>query len=261
VKTVVLSRRFGRLMSYTKERHKMYIDPIKMKSARERHALTQENLAHQSRVNVRTIQRAESGYPIRSETLQDIAAVLGMPPAGLMRRGPVKEDEVFSTDLVESSGPTHVLKRVESGEFIVSTLERSVMSVLGCTAEPNAETMPALTELITQLERIISNPWDEHEPNPLRFSSLLDRLAAVASLNSALAAIEKQGMALYMAASTEYVKVPRRTDEGMATFRTQCPEYATAVRFMISEYSAERLRLPADVIWPLEIEDDVDVPF
>ena len=238
----------------------MYIDPTKMKSARERHALTQENLAHKSRVNVRTIQRAESGYPVRAETVQDIAAVLGMPPAGLMRPGPVKEDQVVSDEMADSAGPTHVLKRVESGEHIVATLERAEMTFLECTAEPNPENMPALTELITQLEALIRSPWEEHNLTPLRFSSLLDRLGAVATLNSALANIERQGMALYMAVSVEYVKVPRRTDEGMYVYTNQQPEYATAVRFLISAYSTERVRLPASVNWPLVIEDD-DVPF
>ena len=63
-----------------------------------------------------------------------------------------------------------------------------------------------------------------------------------------------------MAASVEYVKVPQRTDEGIYVYTNQMPEYATAVRFMISAYSTERVRLPASVNWPLAIEDD-DVPF
>lgn len=57
-----------------------------MKSARDRRAMTQEALAHQARVNVRTIQRAENGEPVRHETLADIAAALGVPVAACFTR-------------------------------------------------------------------------------------------------------------------------------------------------------------------------------
>ena len=66
--------------------------------------MSQENLANQARVNVRTIQRAEGGLPIRAETLAEIAAVLGVPPAGLLRSGPQKETEVLEAESAEDGG-------------------------------------------------------------------------------------------------------------------------------------------------------------
>ena len=238
----------------------MFIDPVKMKSARERRALTQEALAHQARVNVRTVQRAESGHPLHAETVAEIAAVLGLPPAGLIRPGPAKEQEVAAAEVEESQ--TQVLKKVDRGEMVIATLERSVMAVLGCSAEPTAETMPALRALIQSLEALIRKPWDPEDTPPLRFESLLDRLDAVANVNAGLAEVERHGMALFMGVSSEYVKVPRWSEEGlMATHVGQRPEYVRAARFMIAEYTAERLRVPADVVWPLEIEPDDDIPF
>lgn len=240
----------------------MFVDAVKMKSARERRALTQEALAHQARVNVRTVQRAESGLPVHAETVAELAAVLGLPPAGLIRPGPQKEPEVAASDLEESQ--TQVLKRVDRGEMVVATLERSVMAVLGCSAEPTAETMPALRNLVKALEAIIWNPWDFEETPPLKFGSLLDRLDTVASLNEALSQIELQGMALFMGVSSEYVKVPKGTDERiMVTHTGQWAQYVRATRFVIADYTSERLRMPADVIWPLQIEQELedDIPF
>lgn len=233
----------------------MYVDPQKMKAARDRRALTQEALANQARVNVRTVQRAEGGLPIHAETLAELAAVLGMPPAGLIRPGPVKEQEVLASETEE--GQTQVLKRVESAETVISTLERSTMSVLGCSAEPTAETMPALRAIIQTLEGVIRNPCDHEQASPLSFSSLLDRLDAVVQLNTALADIERSGMALFMATSTAYVKIPRMSEEGfLYTGRRQQPEYVMAARFMIGDYQSERLRVSRDVRWPLDGEPE-----
>lgn len=238
----------------------MFVDPIKMKAARDRRALTQEALAHQARVNVRTIQRAESGQPVHAETLAEIAAVLGVPPTGLLRPPPAKEQEVLGAEADDPQA--QVLKRVESGEVVVATLERSAMAVLGCTAEPTVETMPTLRSLIQALESLIRDPWEFGHAPPLRFGSLLDRLDAVATLNGALADLERNGIALFLAVSSEYVKVPFGVEEGhMVTTTRQQPEYVRAARLLIAEYTSERIRVPADVVWPLQIEADDDIPF
>jgi transcriptional regulator with XRE-family HTH domain len=240
----------------------MHIDPQKMRSARERRALTQENLAHQARVNVRTIQRAESGLPIRAETLAELAAVLGMPPAGLVAPAPSKEPEVLDAEGDAEADVHTSLKRVTSAEQVVSALERAVMSVLECTAEPTEATMPVLRKAVTVLESLMRDPWCFDEPSPLRFSSLIDRLESVAALNGALAELEREGLTLFMATSSQYVKVPRGQEEGhMATHTRQQPQYAFAARFLIGEYQSERVRASSRVLWPLEIEYDDEVPF
>lgn len=238
----------------------MRIDVEKMKSLRERQGLTQEALAHRARINVRTVQRAEKGEPLRAETLQDIAAVLGLTVSAIQSEGPQKEPEVQEA---EDAQNTQVLKRCDGGEVVVSALERATMSHLGCTAEPTEENMPALRAIIQQIEKLMLSPFDDdwEALPPLRFSSLLDRLETVAALNKALGALEKDGMALYLTTSTKYVKVPYRVDEGfMATHSSQEPEYIQAVRFHIAEYIGERLRLPDNVSWILPDEDD-DIPF
>lgn len=244
----------------------MIIDGLKMKSARDRRAMTQETLAHQARVNVRTIQRAESGDPIRHETLADIAAALGVPAAGLIKPEAANDLEPEPESDVSQ---TQVLKRVEGGDSIISLLERATMSVLDCTAEPTEKNMPVLRVVIEALEGLIRSPWDEHDTSPLRFASLLLKLEATANLNTQLLEMEKIGLALYSAASTVYVRVPYHHEEGMVVRGTQRPSYVTAARFMIAPYDSERIRVSADVIWPLTLEPepvstfdlDDEVPF
>lgn len=241
----------------------MYIDPQKMRSARERRALTQESLAYQARVNVRTVQRAESGLPVRAETLAELAAVLGMPPAGLLRPAPTKEPEVAEAEEIVLDGEVHTsLKRVTSGEQVVRALERAVMSALECSAEPTEGTMPILREAIIKIEALMRNPWNWDQPSPLRFSSIINRLESIAGLNEALAALDREGLALFMGTSSQCVKVPRGQEEGhMATHLRQLPEYVFATRFLIGEYVSERVRVSSNVLWPLEIEPEPDVPF
>ena len=238
----------------------MFVDPTKMRSARDRRALTQEALAHQARVNVRTIQRAESGQPVQAETVAEIAAVLGLPVTGLVRSGPVKEQETIASEPPE--GQTHVLKRVEKGELVVASLERCEMSILECSAEPTSETMPALRGTIIAIEGLMRDPWEVDNCSPLRFASLLSRLDEVVKVNTALAELDRSGMALYMGVTTEYVRVPQRSEEGkMTTSQWQSPEYVRATRFLLAEYSSERLRVPANVVWPLQVEEEEEIPF
>ena len=234
----------------------MVIDFVKMKSARDRRALTQEALAHQARVNVRTIQRAENGEPIRHETLQDIAAVLGVPAGNLIKDDDAPREENAEPD----SSQMQMLKRVESGETVIAALERAMMSVLDCTAAPTEKNMPVLRAVIGHLEPLLRG-YEEHEPGPpLRFTSLLQRLEAVAALNAQLSGLEREGLALYSGASTELVKIPQQCYEGWSIYSSQKPEYVMAARFLIAEYQADRIRVSRDVLWPLKIEQGFTTP-
>lgn len=233
------------------------IDGMKMKSARDRRALTQEALAYQARVNVRTIQRAENGEPIRHETLADIAAALGVPPAGLLKPEPANDTE---PDPDADFDQIQVLKRVEGAEGIIALLERSTMAVLGCTTSPTEENMPVLRQVIEMLEEWIGHPWSEERCLPLHFGSLLPRLQALSRMNALLGDLERIGLSLYSAASTLFVKVPYYSEEGMVTRTNQQPRYVTAARFIIADYDNERVRASGDVIWPLPIEEE-EVPF
>lgn len=240
----------------------LIIDANKMKAARARRALTQESLAHKANVNVRTIQRAEKGAPLRHETLAEIAAVLGVPPAGLLRPAPVKEDEVLAAEAALEDASGDVLRRVESAETVIQALERAVMSNLTCSANPTPEVMDVLREAISHLESLMIDPWDESTHTPLKFDSVIDRLEAVAKLNGCLSGLERAGLALYLCQVSVYVRVPRWTDEGLVVSLRQSPQYTSAVRLHLAEYATERVRLPQNVAWRLDLcDEDDEIPF
>lgn len=240
----------------------LIVDAQKMRSARARRALTQEALAHQARVNVRTIQRAENGAPLRHETLADIAAVLGVPPSGLIRPFPVKESEVVAAEATHDGGTGDVLRRVESAESVIQSLERSIMSELSCAANPTPEIMPVLRDAIGHIESLMRDPWDQLDNAPLRFNSVIPRLEAIAALNGHLAALEREGLALYLATVSVYVRAPYWTEEGLIVNMRHTPRYMYAARLHIAEYASERVRLPDYTNWRLELcNEDEDVPF
>tara|TARA_R110000782_G_scaffold138087_6_gene230669 strand:- start:7723 stop:8262 length:540 start_codon:yes stop_codon:yes gene_type:complete len=169
-------------------------------------------------------------------------------------------------DAEDDIAQIQVLKRVEKADMIISLLERAVMSVIDCNADPTEKNMPALKATITALEGHIGHVWDENNHLPLRFVSLLTKLEATVALNTNLMELERAGLALYCAASTVYLRVPEMCEEGLAISYRQKPRYATAARFMIAHYDNERIRVRADVVWPLPLEpesdQDVDeVPF
>ncbi|RIV89593.1 XRE family transcriptional regulator [Aurantiacibacter xanthus] len=241
----------------------LIVDSQKMKSARARRALTQEALAHQARVNVRTIQRAERGAPLRHETLADIAAVLGVPPAGLIRPTPVKEAEVVAAEAAQGETSGDVLRRVENAESVIQALERSIMSELSCAANPTPELMPVLRDAIVHIESLMRDPWDQSDPAPLRFDSVIPRLEAIAALNGHLAALEREGLAFYLCTLTVYVRIPYWTDEGLVVRASQSPRYMSAARLHIAEYTAERVRLPYYTRWRLDLCEELsdEIPF
>lgn len=185
--------------------------------------------------------------------------MLGVPPAGLLR-----VDVANDTDAEPEpeSSQTQVLKRVDRADMVIGLLERAVMAVIDCTADPTEKNMPPLKATITALEGHFGNVWDVTNSLPLRFDSLLRKLEATVALTGNLMELERAGLALYCAASTEYVKVPELTEEGLAISYRQKPRYVTAARFVIADYESERLRVSADVVWPLELEAPPDdVPF
>lgn len=59
------------------------IDPARLRALREARAWSQEQLADIAGLNVRTVQRAESGHPASPETRMALASAFGVEPAGL----------------------------------------------------------------------------------------------------------------------------------------------------------------------------------
>jgi transcriptional regulator with XRE-family HTH domain len=238
-----------------------------LRAARGRRALTQEMLAAQARIDVRTVQRAEAGEPLRQETIADLAAVLGVPSTALVvlddRGGspgePPQIGQIWGTGLI--------LKRVSSGRDAITTLETSELVQLECEVDPTDENLGTLTEAVRFIESLIVDPWNWDDPPCLQFSSLVDRLQAISNFNGHLVALEGAGLALYSGSTIERALVPRRNSDGEIYVRDgQPPVIVRATRLLIAEYGSERVTVQRATKWPLEIvssddDDDSDVPF
>lgn len=239
----------------------MRCDVQKLRAARERRAMTQEKLAYDARVDVRTIQRAEAGAPLRQETVADLAAALGLPVSGLVDRS--QTDEVI--ELGSIFGPCLMLKRATSARQVIALLEGCQLALLECEADPTEETLPLLTSVAKLIERKIPRPWSETE-HRVEFTSVVDRIETTAELNSALEALEKAGLALFYGSSWEKAVMPYNDGfHGMVTATNQRPELVQAGRLVIGPYIAERVQVQRRVRWPVELfyDDDLDddVPF
>lgn len=241
----------------------MRCNPTKLRSARDRRALTQEMLAIKANVNVRTVQRAEAGFPLRHETLADFAAVLGVPTANLIMSDSNTDGD--RSDMAEGSATGLILKRAGTGKQVMELFETSPLIKLECGLDPNADIMETLREAIGFLERYIPDPWAVNaSAGPLSFNSVLDRLDALANANSVLQRLERDGLALYCGSSFVSAIMPQYSDEGMVTRQHQPADAVRAARMVIAEYELTKLSVDLNTKWPVEIveaNEDDDVPF
>ncbi len=248
----------------------MKCNTVKLRAARDRHGMTQEMLAAQAKVDVRTVQRAEAGAPLRQETIADLAAVLGVPLSGLV----AKDDSETDRGTVQSFfGPGLVLRRTAKGREVIELLETTRIGKLECDADPTEDIIDVLRGAIRFIEGMLPDPWDaEGQTGALSFSSLVDRLEAIAKMTETLADLERHGLTLFCGSTWERAVMPRWGEEGLYTRTGQRPESVRATRLLIAQIGGDRITVQRDIDWPVKIEPeepiggfpeglDDDVPF
>lgn len=236
----------------------MKCDTVKLKAARDQHAMTQEVLAARAKVDVRTVQRAESGAPLRQETIADLAAVLGIPLNGLIAPG---NSETTATAVKAFFGPGLVLKRSVTGREVIELLETTALGKLECDADPTEAVMDTLRIAIRLIEGMLPQPWNEEgQAGPLTFPSLVDRLEAIAKVTATLTQLESQGLALFCGSSWERAVMPRWSEEGLYTRTGQRAESVRATRLLIAQI-ADRTTVQRKTNWPVEIEEEEYEPW
>src|SRR5262245_52885436 len=112
---------------------------------RMQHGMTQEKLAAMSKVNIRTIQRAERSEHLQLETVASIAAALKVTVSALTAPG---VDDAGSTARTEENGNEHgnnavVLRPVTSGKALLDMLHDSFTGRLSCEVEPTETNIDA----------------------------------------------------------------------------------------------------------------------
>jgi transcriptional regulator with XRE-family HTH domain len=246
----------------------MKCNVLKLRSARERRGMTQDKLAAEARVDIRTVQRAEAGASLRQETIADLAAVLGLPIANLIEQPVPMADR--SEGLVPLLSPTFNLKRATTGREIIELLENTHLGKLECDADPTEEIMEILTEAIRFIEKMLPCVLSEEGiGGPLSFVSLVDRLQHIAKMNKILECLDQSGLALFIGSSWVNALMPRWSDEGPYIGRNQPPDLVRATRLLISASNADRANVLALTKWPVEVTEltpfdtdlDEDVPF
>jgi len=106
-------------------------------------------LAAQARIDVRTVQRAEAGEPLRQETIADLAAVLGVPSSALVVLDGAEDSPAGEPPQIgQIWGAGLTLKRVSSGREAITTLETSELVQLECEVDPTEENLGTLTEAV-----------------------------------------------------------------------------------------------------------------
>jgi transcriptional regulator with XRE-family HTH domain len=246
-------------MVQQKRRAGVQCDPEKLRSFREKSAITQEKLAILCAVNRRTVQRAERGEPISLETLADLAAALRVSP------DEIRAQEHEPSVPAEASGNVVTLRPASTGRAILEVLERAQLARLDCEVEPTLENMPVLRAVILAVEAIMpGNPWD---PESNRYGgtaewSLVDKLDRQATITSHLQALRDARLSLFVGGSVELARMPQNGDEGLYTTAKQLFESVWTARLLIAPSGPDRLVVSANVQWPVEVSNlDDEIPF
>lgn len=247
----------------------MKCNVAKMRAARDRRAMTQEKLAAEAKIDIRTVQRAEAGASLRQETIADIAAVLGLPLTGLIDNSSSSSEDNVVVGVIFGTGLT--LKRAISAREVIELMEETRLGKLECDADPSDEIMDMLTEAILFIEKMLPKPWSEEERNgPLVFDSLVDRLQHISKMKTILANLDRQGLGLFTGSSWINAIMPLWSDEGLYTRTNQPSESVRATRLLISSISADRVTVQLATNWGVDVVDvsepfgddlDEDVPF
>jgi transcriptional regulator with XRE-family HTH domain len=240
----------------------MICDGAKMVSLREKLAfMTQEKLADLAKVDRRTVQRMEAGESVSGESVNQVAAQLGVTSSELLR----KSDEHYD-DTVEAAGI--LLKSESSGIRLVRAIITADELDFGVAFEP----WPGQVEVVRPLLRFLE------ELHPHTFQSIYEydrdlqrsaarQIEAAAKANAGLAELAKLKPEGLHILSGQYTRWGQRwhwdNDEGCwSVHLKQRDEVLTVMALRIAPVSTTGLRIPLlGERPPLPSLDDDEVPF
>lgn len=237
-------------------------DPTKIRTLRQERAMTQDLLARMSSVERRTVQRAEAGEPVSLETLNFLAAALGVPADRLLTTAAptAGTDEVIFED---PHGGQVTARRTTSGRKLLDMLKTARLGSLDYEVEPTTDSLPVLRSVVATLQELMPpDPWDEGATHPST-GSLLAELERIVELNQQLVELSELGLALFVAEHVEFAVMPLYdSDEGHLYVRTnQSPELVRIVRVVIGAVTVDRVRVPRERDWRVKVLADDEIPF
>lgn len=238
----------------------MKLDPVRLVKHRERLGYSQQNVADKSKVNLRTIQRAEGGISISNESAASIAAALETTPQALIAEGK-------RADTSAPLGKAITLHRVTSGRSIIDTLDQTVMCNIECDVEPTRDNLDLLKSLATTLETNMPEPFNTDKLSWPPPRTLADRLDLIANLSESLKALDALGVSVFAASTWLDAYLPKYNyyEEGFYYPENAKASGCRAARIVISDHVSEKIARAAFVRWPVRIVEDFDldddVPF
>lgn len=233
----------------------MTIDGARLRTLRLQKGMSQEKLGLLTKLNKRTIQRAENGELISIESLAFIADALEVEPQTLRGR---------QQDVIPHGAPPQttrqgevVLVPITRGSRLVNTLRDAFMAKFEYEAEPTEDNLPLLEEIAEILNAAWENPW---EPPSSRFGESTDAelLRLQAKANRVIPSLQDQGIRIFMGTYSSLQQQPRYdVDDGHMYIRDGWPrERVTNVRVVVSDDAVGHLtRIPGDH------EDLEEIPF
>jgi hypothetical protein len=159
-----------------------------------------------SKVNNRTVQRAECGEFLQLDTLASLAAALGVTVGELT----LPDDSAEQIDQSETSESNAVvLRRMTSGMPLIELICDSFSGKLYCAAEPTEDNIATLTDIVERIERLIPKRWES--PFESESLTLAQRLREALAITSQLAELEKFGISVFAGTYTARAQVPTST--------------------------------------------------
>jgi len=198
----------------------------RVRELRESAGMTQEKLAIMSKVDRRTVQRAEQGTRLQMETLSSLAAALNVPVSQIISVETQTEelDELTAKSLV-------VLNRVQSGIALLNVVRDSFDGKIACEAEPTPENIEALTSVISKLEELMPDPWRRAQDNITL--TLSDRLRAAVKIGEQIKVLQDMGVAFYAGTYTASSQIPRQDYDTGEMYITNRSRYELVTNFVV----------------------------
>ena len=229
----------------------------KLKSLRETKGYTQEKVAFSSKVNIRTVQRAERGAHVSLDTLADLAASLNAHPSDLA----ASRDADPPTLLWDETGqaPAYdrlTLRRCTTARDLLFTLENSTLLHLDCLVEPTGKNVQVLRSVVEALEKLMPpDPWDEefHNSRGANTHPLSTRIATLAELHDHLESLAGEGLALFEAVYFAKAVMPIWEEGEVIIPDGKKPQGIAVSQIAIGHTSEDQVRVPQHDRWSVEV--------
>lgn len=242
----------------------MKCDQAKILDLRRKGALTQEALAGKSKLDVRTIQRAESGDAIALQSIQEIATALNVTPSEIIVADPL-EERIEAESTYDGETMQVVLRPQASARNLLDLLSDCNDGKLGYEVDLTDETGRAVVQFCEAIDPVMPelcpgfpkspyvDPFSDDTEAQSEAKRIVTRISREAALNGAMAELWRLGLNVYAGTYGEYIQIPRwDPDEGCWSTRiNQKREFVTIgiVRISLAGQRQVSMRVKCEP-WP-----------